>query len=111
MMNTLSVFINDQLAFEYDRSTELADDQQAFLDRMDRDMDRGLKIHGELMNEPNARQKATFVAMNLLKALQQEDATRIRVSCAYLSSRLPHVVEVHARDQGRRIDIEFIEEH
>jgi hypothetical protein len=110
-MKNLSFFINDQLTFEYDRSKVLADEQIEFLDKMDRDMGRGFKIHGELIREPDAKQKATFVTMNLLRALQQEDHARIRVSCAWLSSRLPHVVEVHARDQGKRIDIEFIEEH
>ena len=110
-MKKLSVFINVQLAFEYDRSTELDDKQLEFLERMDRDMDRGFKIYGELISEPDSKQKATFVVMNLLKAIHQEDDARITASCAYLSNRLPHVVEVHARDQGSRIDIEFIEEH
>ena len=110
-MTELSVYVNDQLAFEYDRSTELDDKQLEFLERMDRDMDRGFRISGEMIAEPDSQQKANFVAMNLLKALQQEDNAKIRVSCAYLSSRLPYVVEVHARDQGGRVNIEFIEEH
>lgn len=110
-MKKLSVFINDQLAFEYDRSTELDDKQLEFLERMDRDMERGLKFYGELVTEPDSKQKATFVAMSLLKALQQEDHAKIAVTCAYLINRLPHVIEVHARDQDGRITIEFIEEH
>ena len=110
-MNILSFFINDQLAFEYDRSMELGDKQLEFLERMDRDMDRGFKIYGEMVAEPDSKQKATFVAMNMLKAMQQDDNSKIMASCAYLSSRLPHVVEVHARDQGSRINIEFVEEH
>lgn len=110
-MSNLSVFINDQLAFEYDRSTVLDDRQLEFLDRMDRNMDRGFSIHGELITEPDSKQKASFVTMNLLKALQQEDNGKIAVLCAYINSRLPHVVEVHARDQDGHIDIEFVEQH
>jgi hypothetical protein len=110
-MGFLNIFINDQLAFEYDRSTLLDDGQLAFIEQMDRDMDRGIRMYGELVTEPDSKQKASFVAMNLLKGLQQEDNVRIEVSCAYLSSRLPHVVEVHARDQEGRVNIEFIEEH
>lgn len=110
-MNTLSVLINDQLAFEYDRSTELEEKQREFLDKMDGDMDRGFKIHGEMVSDPDKQQKATFVAMNLLRALQQEDMAKIRVSCAYIATRLPSVVEVHARDQDNRIAIEFVDEH
>ena len=110
-MNTLSIFVNDQLTYECDRSRVLDENQLGFLERMDRDMDRGLKIHGELIAEPDKKQKATFVTMNLLNALKQEDHARIAVACAYLGRRLPHVVEVHARDAVDRIDIEFIEEH
>ena len=110
-MMTLSIFINDQLVYEYDGSMELDDKQVEFLDQMDLDMQRGLKIEGELITEPDSKQKAIFVVMNLLRALQQEDHVRINVNCAYLSNRLPHVVEVHARDQGSRIAIEFVETH
>lgn len=110
-MNQLSLFVNEQLTFEYDRSTELDDQQLAFLDRMDQDMDRGFRIHGEMITEPDVKQKATFVTMNLLRALQQDDQAKIAISCAYLVTRLPHTVEVHARDQDDRIAIEFVEEH
>ena len=110
-MGNLSIFINDQLVFEYDRSTKLDDKQLEFIDKMDQDMDRGLKMYGELIRKPDTKQKATFVAMNLLKALKHDDDARIAVTCAYLNSRLPHAVEMHARDQGKRIDIEFVEEH
>ena len=110
-MIKLGIFINDQLAFEYNRSIELDDKQSAFLDKMDRDMDRGFKIHGEMVSDPDVRQKATFVGMNLLNALHQQDHGKIIVSCAYISRRLPHVTEVRARDQDDRIHIEFVEEH
>jgi hypothetical protein len=43
--------------------------------------------------------------------LRQQDQRKIAVSCAYISRRLPHVIEVHARDQDDRIHIEFVEEH
>ena len=110
-MNKLSIFVNDQLAFEYDRSTVLDDKQLEFLVKMDQDMGRGFRIYGELIAEPEIKQKATFVSMNLLKALQQDDQAKLAVSCAYLATRLPHVVEMHARDQANRIKIEFVEEH
>ena len=110
-MDFLNIIINDQLAFEYDRSTLLDDKQLAFIEQMNRDMNRGIRMYGDLITEPDSKQKARFVAMNLLKGLQQEDNARIEVCCAYLISRLPHVVEMHARDLDGRVNIEFIEEH
>jgi hypothetical protein len=106
-----SIFVNEELAYEYERSMELDEAQLTFLERMEQDMERGFRIHGELITSPDDKQKAIFVTMNLLRALQQDDQPKIAVSCAYLSTRLPHVVEVHARDQDERIVVEFVEEH
>ena len=110
-VNKISLFVNDQLAFEYDRETVLEDEQLAFLEKMDAGMAQGIRVYGELITRPDVKQKASFVVMNLLRALRQDDQARIAVSSAYLATRLPHVVEVHARDQGDRVNIEFIEEH
>lgn len=74
-------------------------------------MDRGIKIQGELINSPDARQRATFVVMNLLKALRQENETVMSASCAYLTQRMPALIEVHANDDEAGIKVEFIESH
>ena len=110
-MKTLSLYINNELAYEYDRATLLSDSQQAFLDKMDADMARGIRVSGETISEPDQHQRATFITLNLIRAMQQEDEAKIAVSCAYLASRLPHVVEVRASDQDGGIGVEFIEEH
>jgi len=49
--------------------------------------------------------------MNLLKALKQDNEAIIFVSCAYLTNRLPALIEVRAMDQGNRVTIELVEEH
>ena len=48
--------------------------------------------------------------MYRLKALQQEHNTRIAVYCAYLAKRLPHLLVVHSKDQGNRINIDFADD-
>lgn len=108
-MNTLTIFINEQPVYEYDKTSVLNTQQLHFLDRMEQDMARGLRIHGELISQPDTRQRATFVAMNLIKALLQEDDAKIQVSCAYLTSRMPDLGEVHARDQEGKVNIDLIE--
>ena len=74
-------------------------------------MDRGIKIQGELITNPDSRQRATFVAMNLIRALQQSNEAIISASCAYLVNRLPSLIEVRARDQGNTVNLELVEEH
>jgi len=73
-------------------------------------MDSGIKLYGELISQPDVRQRATFVAMNLLKALQQDNAAIASASGAYLVNRCPWLCEVHAKDEADRVVIELVEE-
>lgn len=109
-MNKLAVVVNNEVVFEFDREISFEDQQMAFLDRMDSDMDSGIKIKGELLVNPDARQRATFIVMNLIKALQQDNEAVISASCAYLVNRHPALIEVHANDHGDAVKIELIEE-
>ncbi len=73
-MKTLTILANDEIVYEADREQDLVAGQFEFLDNMDRSMESGIKLNGELISQPDVRQRATFVAMNLLKALQQDNA-------------------------------------
>lgn len=109
-MKALSIYVNDEAVYEYDRETALNESQLGFLDKMDSDMERGIKIQGELITSPDSQQRARFVAMNLIKALHQENEAAISVSCAYLTTRLPGLVEVHANDHEGTVKIELVNE-
>jgi hypothetical protein len=109
-MNKLAVLVNDEIVFEFDRNLTFEEQQLDFLDKMDGDMESGIKIHGELVADPDSQQRATFIAMNLIKALQQDNEAAISASCAYLVNRFPGLIEVHANDHGNAVKIELIEE-
>ena len=65
-MNKLSILINQEVVFEYDRDNILDEQKRAFLNKMDADMDRGIKIQGEMIAGADAQQRAKFVGMNLI---------------------------------------------
>ena len=109
-INKLSIFISNENVFEFDRKLLLVDEQLAFLDKIDSDMDKGIKVNGELLASPDKQQRATFIAMNLLKALQQENDAIITASCVYLLNRFPRLIEVHANNHDKTINIDLIEE-
>lgn len=110
-MKTLSIFINDQVVYEYDKDTLIEKKKVEFLDNMDADMERGITIQGERITSPDAQQRARFVVLNLIKALQQENSAIISVSCAYLANRNSGLLEVHANDHDSGINITFVDEH
>lgn len=109
-MNKLAVLVNDEIVYECYRDLTFEEQQLAFLDKMDVDMESGIKIHGELVADPDSQQRATFIAMNLIKALQQDNESAISASCAYLINRFPGLIEVHAKDHADTVKIELIEE-
>ena len=109
-MNNLTLFVNNQAVFECDRDMTIEDNKRAFLDKMDSDMSRGIKIQGELVSDPDAQQRAKFMVMNLIKALQQDNQAVIQASCAYLVKRLPNLLEVQVKETGNKIDIELVYE-
>jgi len=109
-MNKLTVFINNEVVFEFDRDITVDDQQLVFLDRMDSDMDSGIRIQGELLQNPDMLQRATFVVMNLIRALQQDNEAVISASCTYLVNRHPKLIEVHADDHENSIKVELIDE-
>ena len=109
-MNKLVIFINNEVVYEYDRVVMLEVEQSSFLDKMDNDMKVGIKIQSELLENPDDLQRATFIAMNLIKALRQNNDATVFATCAYLVNRLPELIEVHANDYEDSIKIEFIEE-
>lgn len=109
-MDKLTVFVNDEIVFEFDRNITIDDAQLSFLDKMDSDMEKGIKIRGELLVKPDSEQRATFVVMNLIKALQQGNEAARYASCAYLVNRHPALSEVHANDAADAVKIEFVED-
>ena len=109
-MKILNIYIDDQSVHEYDRSQALEDQQLAFLDKMDSDMEKGIKLQGELIANPDKQQRANFVALNLLKAISQDNHASISVSCAWLANRFPNLIEVHINKTDGTIEVELVEE-
>lgn len=107
-MNKIILLVNDQVAFDFDKELSLEESQLEFLDKMDSDMDKGVKINGQLFSEPDNTQRATFMTMNLIRALQQENQMVATASCAYIASRLPDVEKVLVSDDGAGVKVEFI---
>lgn len=104
----LTVVIDGQAVIEYDRRKPLVSRQQSFLDRMDRDMDRGVDLDGHQEASPDLLARARFVANSLLQALQAQNDSVAAATCAYLAMRLPELKQVRADNKDGQMHIELV---
>ncbi len=107
----LTVLIDNQSQLEFDRNKVLPDNQLAYLDRMDVQMDAGVRLGGVRVEQPDLLQRAQFVAVHLIEALQQGNEALIAASCAWLAQRLPDLKQVKTSmlDDGFSVDLVFDE--
>lgn len=109
MSERLTVVLNGESQLEYDRAKTLADDQRAYLDRMDTKMDQGIVLAGTALPAPDALQRAQFVALQLVQAVQSGDETMAAATCTYLAVRIPELKQVRGviKDGESSLDLVF----
>lgn len=109
------VLINGEALFEYDRTKVLPEQQKNYLDRMDQKMKSGIQLGDENVVNPDQQQRAQFVALTLLKAVEKDDEATIAAMSAYLAVRYPDLKQVKAdTDQESHkvmFDLIFDQEH
>jgi hypothetical protein len=109
----LTILIDNQSQLTFDRSRPLSDKQLAYLDRMDTQMDEGLQLEDARIEQPDALQRAQFVAVHLIEAMQQGNEALVAASCAYLARRLPDLKQVKALlvEGGFSVELVFDESY
>jgi hypothetical protein len=104
----LVVLVNGESRLEYDRSKELSERQRVYLDRMDRQMDSGIRLGSDWVEQPRLAQRASFVAAQLVDALQRDDEALIAACCTYLANRLPELKQIKARLLTAGFSVELV---
>jgi hypothetical protein len=104
----LVVLVNGESRLEYDRSKILSERQRVYLDRMDRQMDPGIHVGSDWIEQPGAGQRASFVAAQLVDALQRDDEGLIAACCTYLADRLPNLKQIKAGIAGDGFSVELV---
>jgi hypothetical protein len=75
---------------------------------MDLDMDEGFEIEGEQISSPDTMQRAKYVAMSMIMALQAGNEDMAKTMCAYLAHRLPDLKQVRAIDNGTEVEMDLL---
>ena len=115
MSDNMVVLLNGEALFEYDRTVTLPERQQQYLDRMDQQMDGGIQLGNETIENPDQQQRAQFVAFTLLNAIKSDDEPVIAAMNSYLATRYPDLKQIKAdidQDSGKvMFDLIFDKEH
>lgn len=115
MSDGMVVLINGEALFEYDRTKVLPEQQKQYLDRMDQKMDAGIQLGDKVIVGPEQQQRAQFVALTLLNAIEKDDDATIAAMSAYLAVRYPDLKQVKAdadKESGKvMFDLIFDQEH
>jgi hypothetical protein len=108
MSDVLAIVIDNELVVKYDRGVSLPEHQRASLDRMDLKMDAGIELLGEIIERPDSRRRATFMAQQLIGAVLRHDDSLIAASAAYLADRYPDLKQVRVQREGESHIVELI---
>lgn len=115
MSDTMVVLINGEALFEYDRTKTLFEKQRQYLDKMDLQMDEGIRLGNEAVANPDQQQRAQFVAFTLLTAIKQDNEPVIAAMNSYLAIRYPDLKQIKADiDENTKMvmfDLIFDSEH
>jgi hypothetical protein len=108
MARLLLVYLNDELAYEHDRSMRLPGHQRLFLDKMDEDMNAGISMGGEFIAKPDENIRMNYVAMKLVQGILADNQALIAATSSYISMRFETLKEIHAHEQGEQVSMSLI---
>ncbi|MCK5814077.1 MAG: hypothetical protein KAH03_07450 [Cocleimonas sp.] len=104
----LHIIVNDTAILAYDRKKLIPDEQQNYLDQMDKKMNAGITLGNDKIENPNTLQRAQYIANSLISALFREDYNLGMAMCTYLANRIPDLQQVKAIGEKDEMSVEFV---
>ncbi|MBX2882532.1 MAG: hypothetical protein KTR32_21460 [Granulosicoccus sp.] len=96
---TLRVLTGDEER-EVNVDTDLMHDAITLFDKMDQDMDHGVRLSRRFVASPNQTERGQVVANRLLTALHTQNDASATLMAAYLMQRLPELQSVVINVEG-----------
>ena len=104
----LEIVINGETVLSLDSAMRFPGHQRQFMDTMDLDMDEGIELEGHFIEKPDEIDRAKYVAMNLVLAVQAKNDEMTNAMCAYLVKRQPDLKQVRANENGDSVEMDLI---
>jgi hypothetical protein len=107
-MKNLVAVLQGESQVEYDRSRPLPEQQLKYLDMMDEKMDQGIPQGAGHIFAPDLKQKAQFVANQLIQAIKSDNEQLAAATLSYLANRLPDLLQVVAEENDGETTIKLV---
>lgn len=98
----LYVIVNDDPVLEFDRSKPVPGHQRQYLDNMDSQMDQGIQLGNDFIQQPNALQRSQFVANSLINHILKDEYSVAIAMCTYLAKRMPDLKQIKCKGEENR---------
>lgn len=108
MSEPLVVVLDGVSQVEYQRGVPLEPAQRDYLDRLDQRMDAGIELGGRRIEQPDALQRAQFIAQQLIEAVQAGNEAVAAATCAYLANRIPDLKQVRAVTRAGLLSFDLV---
>jgi hypothetical protein len=108
MTDSLVVVLDGVSQLEYRHGTVLAEQQIAYLDQLDRRMDGGIELGGLRIENPDILQRAQYVSLQMLQAVESGNESVAAATCTYLANRLPDLKQVRAITRGGQLTFDLV---
>jgi len=109
----LAIVVNDKLMMSYDRSVELPEKQQQYLQKLDIKFEQGIQLQEVDIPSPNMEQRAKFMAFSLMEGILYQEDSMAAASMAWLANRLPDLKQLiaHVDHDGTQFELDFDHEY
>ena len=110
----LYVVVNGEPILEFDRKKPVPGHQRQYLDNMDAQMDQGIQLGDDFIEDPNPLMRSQFVANSLINMLFKEQYSTAIAMCTYLAKRMPDLQQIQCKgniddtDKEGGLSIEFV---
>ena len=95
----LSAIIDDQI-YSLNVPEDLLSDAEDFFNRMDKDMDHGVQMSRDWVDNPSVEQRCRIAADKLLTAIENENENLGRMMAGYILKRMPDIARVQIDTSG-----------
>lgn len=102
------VSLNSTKVLEYFRERVISQSQVNDLNKIESKLDAGFTIDNKFISTPDSKDKAIFIANNLAAALEADNDSIAAVSCTYLATRYPDLLQLKISSINGYTSIELV---